>query len=395
MIDDLRSSFWHAAVSAAALLFLSAAHAAETDFGVRWRADSAATNTAYVEVTGIPAKDLERLRSRALNPAEWNRVLAVFVHGESTAFDPFMQAMTGQHAIVGEVLQFRPRFPLTPGVEYRAEFRPAALPAGKSKLPPLTAAFRIPKPPVVAKTTVTTIYPTADVLPENVLKFYVYFSAPMSRGDIYDHIKLRHESGREVDLPFLQIDEELWDSEMKRLTLFIDPGRIKRGVLPLEEVGPALEAGKNYELTIHGTWTDSSGSPLKQSFSKRFAVGQPDRAAIDPKSWKVLPPKASTMEPLRVDFGESLDHALALRLIDAFGEGERVIAGEKRLQENERVWQLKPRAAWKPGRYRLAVQKTIEDLAGNNIDKPFEVDLFNGVQRRLTNSVVKIPFEIR
>ena len=38
---------------------------------------------------------------------------------------------------------------------------------------------------------------------------------------------------------------------------------------------------------------------------------------------------------------------------------------------------------------------TIEDLAGNNIGKSFEVDLFEGVQRRLTNSTVKLPFEVR
>jgi hypothetical protein len=41
------------------------------------------------------------------------------------------------------------------------------------------------------------------------------------------------------------------------------------------------------------------------------------------------------------------------------------------------------------------VQTTIEDLAGNNIGKPFEVDLFDGVERQLTHSTVKLPFEIR
>jgi hypothetical protein len=216
----------------------------------------------------------------------------------------------------------------------------------------------------------------------------------MSRGDIYDHIKLREDSGREIELPFLQIDEELWDAEMKRLTLFIDPGRIKRGVLPLEEVGPALEAGKKYELTIHDAWKDAAGNPLKAKFQKRFAVGEPDRAALDSRRWKVTSPKPTTAEPLTVDFGKSVDHALALRLIEIVREG-RTIQGKKTITQSERVWQLTPSEPWKAGPYHLTVQTTIEDLAGNNIGKPFEVDLFDGVQRRLTNSVVKIPFEIR
>jgi hypothetical protein len=50
---------------------------------------------------------------------------------------------------------------------------------------------------------------------------------------------------------------------MMRLTLFIDPGRIKRGVLPLEEVGPALEEGKRYTLMIDRDLKDGTGNPLK------------------------------------------------------------------------------------------------------------------------------------
>jgi len=43
----------------------------------------------------------------------------------------------------------------------------------------------------------------------------------------------------------------------------------------------------------------------------------------------------------------------------------------------------------------LLVPKTIEDLAGNNIGKAFEVDLFEGVERRFTNATVRLPFEVR
>ena len=81
------------------------------------------------------------------------------------------------------------------------------------------------------------------MLPENLLKFYVHFSAPMSRGNIYDYIRLLNADGKQVELPFLEIDEELWDDSLTRLTLFIDPGRIKRGVLPLEECWTSTRSG--------------------------------------------------------------------------------------------------------------------------------------------------------
>jgi hypothetical protein len=50
---------------------------------------------------------------------------------------------------------------------------------------------------------------------------------------------------------------------------------------------------------------------------------------------------------------------------------------------------------WRAGTFHLIVEATIEDLAGNNIGKPFEVDVFDDVQRRLTNATVTVPFEIR
>jgi len=33
----------------------------------------------------------------------------------------------------------------------------------------------------------------------------------MQRGHIYDYIHLRNEAGQNVELPFLEIDEELWN----------------------------------------------------------------------------------------------------------------------------------------------------------------------------------------
>jgi len=104
----------------------------------------------------------------------------------------------------------------------------------------------------------------------------------------FEHIHLRDEAGQPVELPFLEIDEELWNPDMTRLTLFIDPGRIKRGVKPLEEIGPALEESKRYTLEIDAAWHDSAGLPLRESFLKPFRAGAP--AGIDAPVFNATPP---------------------------------------------------------------------------------------------------------
>jgi hypothetical protein len=216
----------------------------------------------------------------------------------------------------------------------------------------------------------------------------------MSRGHIYDHIRLLDAAGAPVELPFLEIDEELWNAEMTRLTLFIDPGRIKRGVKPLEEIGPSLEAGKAYTLVISREWRDAAGQPLKEAFRKSFRVTAPDRAPPDPQSWQITAPRAGTRDALTVRFDGALDEALARRLIRV-ERGERLVAAAKVwLSEHEQRWNFVPAEDWAAGAHTLTVQTTLEDLAGNTIGKPFEVDLFERVEHRLTNAVVKLPFAV-
>jgi hypothetical protein len=305
-----------------------------------------------------------------------------------------MPPMLGNYRVASDRLRFEPQFPLEPGVKYRAVFRPARL-NGKGVGEEIAAVFEMPRRDSTPTTEVTRIYPSADELPENLLKFYLHFSASMSRGQIYDHIKLVDESGKQVELPFLEIDEELWDPEFKRLTLFIDPGRIKRGVKPLEEIGPSLEEGKSYALVIDREWRDSAGNPLKTSFQKRFKVGPPDRLPPDPKAWKIESPQAGGRDPLIMIFPEPMEHALAERMIFVtLASGEQVI-GKIVLENQERRWIFTPAQPWRAGKYQLVIQTTLEDLAGNNIGKPFEVDLFEGVQPRLSTQSIKLSFEIR
>jgi len=374
----------------------SAAAPPRGQFSVRWISDSADTNRAVVEVGGFSATSLKQLRQANWKTEQWQRLLAVHAEQGDLLADIGLPAMLGVYRVTADAFRFEPQFPLEAGLTYRATFHPDQAPgAQRTGGRPITAVLQRPARRTEATTVVAQIYPSTSTVPENLLKFYVHFSASMSGGHIYEHIHLLNDAGKPVELPFLEIDEELWNPEMTRLTLFIDPGRIKREVKPLEEIGPSLEEGKGYTLVIDRDWKDSAGVPLKVCNKKAFRVVAAECEPPDPARWKILPPKPGTHDALTVAFPEPMDQALAHRMIQVNLAPGGGVKGRVALEDQERRWTLVPAEVWRAGSYRLTVQTTIEDLAGNNIGKPFEVDVFDGIQRRLTNSIVTVPFEIR
>jgi hypothetical protein len=323
-------------------------------FSIQWD-----TNNSLVRVVGPISADVQK-------SDKLQEIFPVTVEAENIRAALDLPLMQGIYSAGPEAIEFRPLYSFESGISYRASFGPAKI----------SSVLRVPPRQQARTTVVRQIYPTADVLPQNLLKFYLHFSAPMSRGQIYDHIHLLDQQGQPVELPFLEIDEELWNNDMTRLTLFLDPGRIKRGVRPLEEVGPALLPEKDYTLVIDDSWQDAHGAALKEPFRKKFRVTPPDRESPEPSAWKITVPKSNTREALAITFTDPMDEALALRMISV-----RSVTGQKSLEDHETKWLFRPENPWKAGRYEIAVQSTIEDLAGNNIGKPFEVDLEQGGPR--------------
>jgi len=107
------------------------------------------------------------------------------------------------------------------------------------------------------------------------------------------------------------------------------------------------------------------------------------------------PRKVATRGGLTVIFPESLDYALSKRVILVTDETGKRVAGEISLTDEERHWTFVPTTPWVRGKHFLVTPVTIEDLAGNNIGKPFDVDLFEDPQRSPSTSTVKIPIDIR
>jgi hypothetical protein len=333
------------------------------------------TAQGEIEVTGIDSVKLPR------GVTKWNKCLTVHVGNSDRP------AIAGQYRLDKGSLFFTPRFPFVPGVAYEAIFR-----CREPEL--LIANFTIRKPVQTSTTNVSQVFPTADRLPENLLKFYLHFSAPMSKGEAYRHIHLIDENGKEVQLPFLELDEELWDFKGARFTLFFDPGRIKRGLKPREDLGPALEEGKRYSLLVDRDWPDARGVPLKESFRKNFAVLAPDDKPIDPHSWRIQAPGAGTLQPLKVCFPKSLDSALLEHVLSVVDDKGKQVAGTPGLDNHEALWKWTPRAPWESGRYQLVVDGSLEDLSGNQIGRPFEVDVFQSVDRQEKRREVRLPFSV-
>jgi hypothetical protein len=250
------------------------------------------------------------------------------------------------------------------------------------------AAFDLPKAAPPAPTTrVAHVYPSASILPENQLKFYIYFSAPVQKGEAWSRIHLLNQDGRSVVLPFLEIDQELWDRDNMRLTVLFDPGRIKRGLLPLKEMGPAIEEGKSYTLVIDREWPDGRGAPLAEPFRKAFRAGPPDREPIDTAKWRVTPPRAGTREPLSIAFGKPLDYALLQHSITIRG-----VTGKIEVARDETEWRFTPEQPWEGREYQVIVEASLEDLAGNRVGRAFDVDVFNSVTRSVPRETVSVRF---
>lgn len=334
-----------------------------------------------VEVRGLSAAALAELAKAKLTPDDWAKVARLSV---DTAGAP---ALGGTWSAADGALKFVPDFPLLPGVKYRA--------AIALKGETIALAVEVPKPPPGPRVRVLSVYPSGSVLPENALRVYVHFSGPVKRGDVYARVKLVRDDGRVVTRPFLELDEELWSTDGLRLTYLFDPGRVKRGLVPREELGPILEAGRRYALEIDGNWPDAEGRPLLEGFTKRFAATAPDDEPVWPTQWKLTAPRAGSDAPLVVRLAKPLDRALLNRMLWVVDASGASVPGALSVGGGERVVSFAPAKPWARGDYKLVIDDTLEDVCGNRVGEPFELDVFKPIPLRPIAKLTERPFAAR
>jgi len=269
---------------------------------------------------------------------------------------------------LGDEASFTPRFPTTPGATYLVVRRSDDRLEGWREL----ARVDVPGSDLLPRTIVETIDPSVQVVPANLLRFSLMFSAAMDEGSAAGRIHLLDEAGAELPGALLEMPPELWDRDRRRLTVLLEPGRIKRGLRPNVLAGAPLLSGHSVRLVVDADIRDAEGSPLLCGASRTYRVEAPIRSRVDPHLWNVTWPDAVSSE-LVVRFDRPLDRTLVQRYLRAVDENEHPVPGRVSLDEDAQRWVLTPTD--REANIRLRVDARLEDLAGNSVRRVFDRDL--------------------
>ena len=273
-------------------------------------------------------------------------------------------SMIHENIVVKEGLViFRPLIAFTQGLKYEVYYSNKRI--GEFEIPPLK---------VENLTEIISVYPTADTIPENTLKLYFVFSQPMQEGQAMHNISFVKNDKDTVSV-FLDLEQELWNKERTTLTLWFDPGRIKRDLQPNINLGMPLQEDNNYKLIVDKSWRDERGLGMRSNYEKIFYVGKRDNESPHLNTWIIDQPKAFSKDTLIVHLHESLDYLLLKNAIYITDTKSIPIVGSFEPAANETKLRFIPAEPWKPADYMIHVEARLEDLAGNNLNRLFDKDL--------------------
>ena len=205
------------------------------------------------------------------------------------------------------------------------------------------------------QTEVLAIWPSTATIPERLLRISILFAQP--RGAAIDQIFLLDGGGEPIADAF--VDQELWSPDGRILTLLIDPGRVKTGLIAHDEKGPVLTAHSRVSLRVG------------PKIIREWKVAQGGCRIPNVADWRIKTPRASTREPFEVFFPGPVD-AQSRELIALVGENGRRIDGRATLDEGEEHWSFTPALLWLPGKAELVVHPRFESPCGDEIGEGFE-----------------------
>jgi hypothetical protein len=278
--------------------------------------------------------------------------------------------MLGDYEVTRDAIFFKPLLPLSRGYTYQVFFRNKQV-----------ATLTVPKDKNGLPAAVAAIYPSIQMVPENLLKFYIVFSSEMREGQSLKHIHLLNEKMDTLPAVFLELQPELWNQQRTALTLWLDPGRIKRDLIPNQQMGNPLEKGKWYTLVISKNFPDVKGNTLAKDYTRRFNVQHRDSLVPDLAQWIISTPPAHSSSALEIQTNEPLDYFLLKETITVYDSQGKEVKGKLRVGKGESSIFVFPDQQWMEGEYRLVVKPILEDLAGNNLDRPFDRDMARPVKK--------------
>lgn len=217
------------------------------------------------------------------------------------------------------------------------------------------------------------VYPTGDILPDNLLRFYVYFNAPMQRGQALENVTLRSVStGEPVHGVFFQSRYELWSDDGRRLTLLLDPGRVKTGLDANDGLDRALTEGEHYQLELGAALRGSNGCQLTGGLVKDFTAGPADVEAPSLAAWQLNLPRENTRDVVSLSLNGPHDHVSLAHRLRVKTDAGQPVAGSIELAASETEWRFTPRSPWTSERHTIQIDPALEDVAGNRLTGLFD-----------------------
>jgi hypothetical protein len=264
----------------------------------------------------------------------------------------------------GDAFVFTPIVAFTGGLNYEVRYNSQNI-----------GIFKVPVDTTLSNPELLSVYPTGDTVPENLLKMYLTFSEPMMEDGATKHILLVRDGRDTLRDTFLDLQPELWNTDGTILTLWLDPGRVKRDLIPNKTLGQPISRSSTYELVVKPGWRSTQGAHTQTGYWKSFYAGRRDEAIPNPDRWKVKSPPSLSRDTLIVSFDEALDYKLITDAIHVLDSERRLVEGEALPGKDEKSFCFIPVEGWKRGPYLLMIESRLEDLAGNNLTRPFDRDV--------------------
>ncbi|MBX2843850.1 MAG: hypothetical protein KTR26_18910, partial [Flammeovirgaceae bacterium] len=271
--------------------------------------DSVAGNGKLI-LSGLEKEDFEALKELKPKVLQFQEFFPIYIGNSLPDKEESLLPVSGTYILENNTIRFMPRFPFLVNKKYYTCFYPNRFRTliqhqefeTEEKLVDLVFLPQSNLDNLFPE--VTNVYPSIAEIPQNQLRFYIHFSKKMLTGHSLQHINLYNQNGELEENAFLNLDPELWDPSGKRLTIWFDPGRIKRDLSPNLEYGVPLEIGRQYTLEVSSNFKDTQGNLLSNSFKKTFVVKTPDRSSPKSENWEISHPQPHSKSSLSIIFNE-------------------------------------------------------------------------------------------
>lgn len=203
---------------------------------------------------------------------------------------------------------------------------------------------------------VVSVRPSGPSVPENLLRLSVVFAEPPTQ-PVISRLQLLRDDGTVVYSPF--DPQQLWSPDGLTLTVLLQPGRVKTGLIAHNTLGRALVTGGHVRLMLEGREIAS------------WNVTSSNLTPPNPNRWKIARPQAGTDAALSVVLDRPID-AMDRDLVAVAGPDGRRVPGKATLSRGETHWYFVPSVPWGAGAYAVVVNAELEDSSGNRVGEPFE-----------------------